>query len=150
MTIESLIDYEWVIPTLAKWYRSEWEQYYGADGPGDAEADLVSRCNRDVIPYGLVAIESGQVVATAALDLDVTTNLTPSIVGLLVGSEYRRRGVATVLLEATVDHARRLGYQQLYISTTVLHSLLQRLGWRVIGDVEFLNDERGSIYVREL
>ena len=150
MVIESLCDHAWAIPTLAKWYRSEWEPYYGVDGPGEAEADLVSRCNRDAIPYGLVAIENHRVVGTVALDVDVTTNLTPSVVGLLVGSEYRRRGIATALLQATEDRAHQLGYQQLYVSTTVLHSLLQRLGWRATADVEFLNNERGSIYVREL
>ena len=150
MTIEPLSEHQWVIPTLVKWYRSEWEPYYGSEGPGNAKADLVSRCNRNAIPYGLVAIEKDHVVATAALDIDVTTNLTPSVVGLLVGPEYRRRGVATALLRATEHHARQLGYRRLYVSTTVLHSLLQRLSWRATGDVEFLNNERGSIYVREL
>ena len=150
MIIESLSDHEWVIPTLVEWYRSEWEPYYGADGPGDAQSELVSRCNCDGLPYGLVAIENNRVVGTAALDRDVSTNLTPSVVGLLVGSEYRRRGIATALFIATEDHARRLGYQRLYASTSVLHSLLERLGWMVMADVEFLNDERGSIYMREL
>lgn len=150
MIIGSLSDHRWVIPTLAMWYESEWEPYYGVNGPGDAQADLVSRCNRDAIPYGLVAIENDRVVATAALDLDVTTNLMPSVVGLFVGPEFRRRGIATAMLAAAEDCARQLGYCQLYVSTTVLHTLLQRLGWRAMADVEFLNDERGSVYVREL
>ena len=150
MIIESLSDHEWVMPTLAEWYRSEWEPYYGPDGPGNAQADLVSRCNRGGLPYGLVAIENNRVIGTVALDRDVSTNLTPSVVGLLVGSEYRRRGIATALIKAMEDHARQLGYQRLYVSTTVLCLLLERLGWRAMADVEFLNEEKGTIYMREL
>ena len=150
MIIEPLSDHMEVIPTLIEWYQSEWEPYYGIDGPGDARADLVSRCNRDAIPIGLVAIENGRVFGIAALDLDVTTNLTPSVVGLLVGPEYRRRGIATALLNATEDLARQLGYRRLYVSTTALRDLLNRLGWRSMGEVQFLNAEQGSVYVRDL
>ena len=102
------------------------------------------------IPAALVAIENKRVFGTAALDLDITTDLTPSVVGLLVGPEYRRRGIATELLKATEDLARKLGYRQLYVSTTVLRSLLDRLGWRAMHEVQFLNAEQGSVYVRDL
>lgn len=53
------------------------------------------RCKHDTIPLGLVAIENGNVLGTAALDQDVTTKLTPLVVGLLVAPEHRRRGIAT-------------------------------------------------------
>ena len=150
MLIGKLSDHREVIPTLVEWFLSEWEPYYGADGPGDARADLESRCNRDAIPVGLVAIESDEVLGTVALDLDVSTNLTPSVVGLVVGQPFRRRGVATALLRAVEDLARRLGYRRIYVSTGALGALLTRLGWEVRGDVRFLNDEHGSVYVRNL
>lgn len=105
MIIEPLCDHSSDIPILTEWYRLKWEPYYGAGGPGNAESDLVSRCNRDKIPYGFVAIHNDRLVGTAALDVDVSTNLTPSVVGLLVGPEYRHRGIATALLEAAVDRA---------------------------------------------
>ena len=40
MNIALLADHIEVIHTLANWYRNEWQPYYGADGPGDALADL--------------------------------------------------------------------------------------------------------------
>ena len=150
MNIGLLADHTEAIATLADWYLLEWEPYYGVDGPGDARADLKSRCNRKKTPIGLVAIEGDQVCGTIALDLDVTTNLAPSVVGLLVGNEYRRRGIAATLLTSAEDLARDLGYDQLYVSTTVLSDLLERMGWRTIGKVEFLNAEHGSIYVCDL
>ena len=150
MAIELISDHLEVIPTLTEWYQSEWEPYYGKNGPGNARADLESRCNRDELPIGLVAIEDNQVLGTAALDLDVTTNLTPSVVGLLVGPAYRRRGIATALLNTAEDLARQLGYRRLYVSTTILGDLLNQLGWEAMGAVQFLNAEQGSVYVRDL
>ncbi len=150
MVIELISDHVELIPSLADWYQSEWEPYYGTAGPGDARADLDSRCNQDMIPIGLVAIEGNKVFGTVALDLDVTTNLTPSVVGLLVGTDYRRQGIATALLGAAERLARQLEYRQLFISTSVLGDLLTRLGWKAMGDVQFLNAEQGVIYVLDL
>lgn len=150
MNIELLADHSESIPMLANWYVSEWEPHYGVNGTGDARADLESRRNRDEIPIGFVAIEDGAVCGTAALDLDVTTGLTPSVVGLLVARSQRGRGIATALLESAEALARRLGYNRLYVSTTVLGDMLSRMGWYAHGKVEFINEEQGSIFARDL
>ena len=42
MEIELLADHAESIPQLAARYRSQWEPYYGVDGPGDALSDLES------------------------------------------------------------------------------------------------------------
>lgn len=150
MTIEYLSDHPDVISELADWYVSEWEPYYGQTGPGDAWADLEARRSREALPVGLVAMEGGQVLGTAALGLDVTTNLTPSIIGLLVGPNHRGRGIGTALLERCVDVARELQHRRLYVSTNSLGSLLGKLGWQEMGKAKFLNDEHGLIFVRDL
>lgn len=150
MNIVLLADHAGFIGTLAECFEQEWEPYYGGQGPGDALADLLSRCNRDRLPIGLVAIENDRVLGTATLDRDVTTGLAPSVVGLLVAREHRRRGVASALLEAAERLAADLGYDELFISTSVLGEPLQRKGWLERGDVEFLNNERGKVYLRDL
>ena len=150
MNIELLADHPESIPMLMDWYVSEWKSYYGVNGPGNARADLESRCNRDRIPLGFVAVEGGRLNGIAALGHDEATGLTPSVVGLLVAPSQRGRGIATALLESAELLAKRLGYTRLYISTAVLGGHLIRVGWRSVGDVEFLNAERGSIYVRDL
>ncbi len=150
MKIELLADNTEILPTLVDWYEREWSPYYGVDGPGNAQVDLASRCNKDAIPVGFVAKENNQLLGVAALDLDSATSLTPSVVGLLVADEYRRRGVASRLLKSATLLAEGLGYNHVYISTTVLGDHLLRNGWRRIGDAHFLNDEHGSIYVFDL
>lgn len=150
MNIELLADHAESIPMLVDWYVSEWEPHYGISGAGDARADLESRCNRDEIPIGFVVAEGGEVYGTAALDVDAATGLTPSVVGLLVEPSQRGRGVATALLESSEYLAKRLGYSRLYVSTTILGDLLVRMGWYSLGEVQFVNEEQGSIYARDL
>jgi GNAT superfamily N-acetyltransferase len=150
MTIELLADNTEFLPTLVCWYEREWRPYYGIDGPGKAQVDLEARCNRDTVPIGFVAKENNQLLGSAALDLDAATSLVPSVVGLLVADEFRREGVASELLKSATRLAESLGYNHLYISTSMLGDHLLRNGWRWFGDAQFLNDEHGSIYVFDL
>jgi GNAT superfamily N-acetyltransferase len=150
MEIGFLADHGGAVETLEEWYTQEWGPYYGEGGPGAARADLVSRCNRDRLPIGLVAIEGDRVCGTAGLDRDATTGLTPSIVGLLVAREHRGKGIAAALIDATGRLARDLGFEELFISTSILGETLLREGWSARGETEFLNKERGRVYVRSL
>ena len=150
MDIELLAEHSESIPKLVDWYMSEWKPYYGADGPGDARADLQSRCNRDEIPIGLVAVEHGEILGTAAVDVDAATGLVPSVVGLLVTPSQRRRGIATALLKRAESLARKLGYSRLFVSTAILGDLLVRMGWHSQRDVKFASDELGAIYAKDL
>lgn len=150
LQIALLADHAGSVDELAERYEAEWAQYYGDGGPGDACSDLASRCNRDCLPVGLVAIEGDRILGTAALDLDAATGLTPSIVGLLVLPESRRQGIATALVASAERLARELRYDQLFISTSILQGLLRREGWQEKCDVKFLNKERGKVFVRNL
>lgn len=150
MNINYLADHREAIPTLVQWYQAEWEPYYGNDGPGDAQADLAGRCNRETQPVGFVALENGTVVGTASIGLDITTGWTPSIIGVLVEANHREKGTGTALIAACRDAARELGYQHLQISTSVLGNMLERTGWRKMGSATFLNDEQGTVYIVDL
>ncbi len=149
MKISLLADHKEVLPILTDWYLLEWEPYYGVHGTGNAQADLESRCNYDEIPIGLVAMEGDRVCGTIALDQDAATDLTPSVVGLLVDRAHRRKGIGKELLKSAENLARKLGYKRVYMSTTVLGNLLEGRGWQQLKEVTFLNGEQGLIYVRE-
>ena len=150
MQIALLADHAGSVDELAAGYEAEWAPYYGVRGPGDARVDLASRCNRDRLPIGLVAIDGDRIVGTAALDRDAATGLAPSVVGLLVLPASRRQGIATALIESAERLARDLGYDELFISTSILQGTLQRAGWHEKGDVEFMNNDRGKVFVRDL
>ena len=150
MDIAFLAKHLHTIPILSDWYRAEWEPYYGRHGPGDARRDLESRCNDDKLPLGLIALTDGEVVGTVALDLDPSTNLTPSAVGLVVRHDQRKKGVATALLQSAEEVARQLAFDRLYMSTTILGNHLTRLGWQQGAQVTFMNNEVGSVFVKVL
>lgn len=150
MRIALLADHAGYIDELAARYEAEWAPYYGDTGPGDARYDLASRCNRDRLPIGLLAFDGDQLVGTVALDRDAATGLTPSVVGLLVMPESRRQGAASALIESAERLGRELGYDQIFISTSILQRLLRRRGWQENGDVEFMNKERGKVFVLKL
>ena len=148
MKVALLADHTGAIETLAAWYEHEWEPYYGARGPGDAAADLASRCNRDRLPAGLLAMDADTVVGTAALDRDISSGLAPAVVGLLVAPAHRGQGVGGALLDAAGQLANELGYDELFISTSILGDWLRRNGWQEKGDVRFMNGEKGEVYVK--
>ena len=149
-TLALLADRTGVIDGLVEWYEREWGPYYGPQGPGDARADLESRCQRRRLPIGFVAFQDERILGTAALGHDPATGKTPSVVGLLVAPDHRRRGVASALIGFAESLARDLGHDELFLSTSVLGELVQRRGWRERGGVEFVTGERGSMYVCDL
>lgn len=150
MQIDYLSDRTDVLPILIDWFLDAWAPYYGASGPGDARRDLEARSARDRLPVGLVAMEGPRVLGTAAVGLDPATDLSPSIIGLLVGPAYRRRGVGTALIEACQTEALRLGFDEIYVSTSTLAGHFEDRGWRSCGPVGFQDATSGTIYRRPL
>ena len=147
LSVVLLADHPGFVDNLVQWYESEWGPYYGPRGPGDARADLESRCNRRRLPIGFVALRDNRLLGTAALDRDPATGKSPSIVGLLVAPDFRHTGVASALLDFAEGLARELGYNELFMSTAILGEHVKRRGWQEQGGVEFLNDQRGTLYV---
>ncbi len=137
------------IPTLVQWYQCQWGPFYGPEGKGDAKHDLESRCNCDRLPLGLIAFDGDMPVGTAALAQDLSTLLTPSVVGLFVAPAFRRQGIGAALILETARFAKRLNYNRLYLSTMVLDEFLLRNGWQKIDSVQFLNDQSGTVYMCE-
>lgn len=148
--IVRLADVPEAIPVLARWFVEEWEPYYGPAGPGDAARDLTECCNRDEIPIALVALNAdGDAIGTVALkpeSMDSHRHLSPWLAALLVAPDQRGRGVASKLVTAIEDEARRLGFTEIYTGA----SGLRRGGWRPLdGDAPTLRGP-ATIYRRDL
>lgn len=136
-------------PTLARWFVEEWTPWYGPDGPGDAEADLAACRGRDALPICLVALDGngGGVLGTAALKTESVGSeigAGPWLAALLVGRDHRLQGVATALVEAIENEARRLDFQSIYTSTDAAEGIMERRGWQAHGTTQSL---RGPIII---
>lgn len=149
LRIELLADHPEAIPVLERWFRREWAPYYGRRGPGDARRDLLASCNRNEPPMALVALAGDTVCGTAALEPEsITTHphLSPWLAALLVGTEFRRRGIAGELIAAVEDKARRLGFETIHAGTGegsgTPEGALRRRGWQLV--------ERAPYFVSEV
>jgi N-acetylglutamate synthase-like GNAT family acetyltransferase len=148
------VDVPEAIPVLVRWFIEEWEPYYGPGGPGDAERDLMSCCNRDEIPLGLVALGVNEdVMGTAALkphSIDTHRHLGPWLAALLVSRDRRGKKIGSALVTAIEDEARRLGFSSLYFGTSSFSNLLQRRGWEALEEGVPTLREPITIYRRHL
>ena len=149
-----LADCPQAVPLLVSWFVGEWEPYYGAAGPGDAEGDLKACRNRDRMPLALVALDGDDsVVGTAALkprSLVTHRHLGPWLAALLVARDRRGTGIGSALVTAIEGEARRLGVATLYSDTEGSSTLLGRLGWRALETGIPTLREPATLYRRDL
>jgi GNAT superfamily N-acetyltransferase len=152
LKIELLADYPEALPILKKLFESEWEPYYGIEGPGDAETDIKTSTNRTGLPIAVVAIVNGKVCGTAALKMEsITTNpdYFPWLAGLLVAPEYRRQGIGEQLIAKIEDLAKQLGYKEIYVGTGeksgISEITLHKRNWKFIDKSDYFVSE-ASVY----
>jgi N-acetylglutamate synthase-like GNAT family acetyltransferase len=134
LRIEYLADHPGCIPTLGRWFFSEWEPLYGGKSIDDVTASIRERLNYDKLPLALVAVEGGAVVGTVCLkehDMDIREDLSPWLAGLYVAAAYRRRGFGTQLVTSAVEKARVLGVSSLFLYTPNQEQFFAKRGWSV-------------------
>ncbi|MFT3890705.1 MAG: GNAT family N-acetyltransferase [Anaerolineales bacterium] len=137
ITISLLADHPNTIPTLAKWFLSQWPDYYVNRSLEEIERDFVTDAYRDHLPIRLLAFESNNLAGTIVLRDDGTEMLPyePELGGLYVVESYRGRGIATELVRAGMQVAREQGYETVYATTVAAAGILERLGWEFVETV---------------
>ena len=138
---------EWA-PALERWYIAEWMPWYGPDGAGDAKADLAACVSREALPICLLALnEDGALIGAAALKAESVGSelgVGPWLAAVLVDAAHRGRGVGRALVEAIEREAARLGFTAIYTSTDTAGRILERRGWRDVGEAQSL---RGGVRI---
>jgi RimJ/RimL family protein N-acetyltransferase len=138
ITIGFLADYLNTIPTLAKWFRDQWPDYYADMSQAEMEQDFLSDAFRHRLPARLVAFESNELVGTIVLREHGTETLPefqPELGGLYVIESHRGHGIGTELVRAGMNLALDQGYETVYATTVVAAGILERLGWEFIKTV---------------
>jgi len=152
LRIEYLADHPEILPTLRRWFETEWRSYYGPDGPGDAGNDLAAYAGRERLPIGLVAFEGEWLRGVAALKADsIATHphLLPWAAAGLVDPLCRGRGIGGALLRALESLARLMEYTHIFCGTGSAGTLLERQGWFCMEKIRY-HGENLSIYQKEL
>jgi GNAT superfamily N-acetyltransferase len=119
MTIRPLADHPEFIPTLAQWHHTEWAYLRDGDTIEARISRLRSMCGRQEPPITFVALENGELLASAMLllnDMDTRPELSPWLAGVFTAPGYRGRGIATQLSRHVVCHGEKLVFDG-FIST---------------------------------
>lgn len=150
--IAPLANHPEVFPELRQWFESEWPDYYGVNGPGNAEVDLAAFTGTDKLPVGVVAFQEKELCGVAALKAESIAShrhLSPWAAAGLVKSSKRGEGIGAQLLQALEQQAQRLGFDFIYCGTATSESLLQRNNWVLIEQIEHEGEHLG-IYQKQL
>ena len=138
ITIGFLADYPNVIPTLARWFRDQWPDYYADWSQAAMEQDFLEDASRDRLPIRLLAFESNELVGTIILRENGNETLPefqPELGGLYVLESHRRHGIATELVRAGMKVALDQGLRTVFATTIVAAGILERLGWEFVQTV---------------
>lgn len=134
ITIAFLADYLETIPTLIKWFRQQWSDYYADVSEAEMEQDFLKDASRDHLPIRLLAFESNELVGTIILrdQNEKLKEFQPELGGLFVPESHRGQGIATKLIQAGMKVAREQGYETVFATTATAKGILERLGWEFI------------------
>jgi RimJ/RimL family protein N-acetyltransferase len=135
ITIRFLADHPDTIPTLVKWFRAQWPDYYAAMSDEEMEQDFLEDASRDRLPIRLIAFEANEPVGTILLrknGSETLPNFQPELGGLYVVDSHRGRGIATELVRAGMQVARKQGYETVFATTAAAAGILERLGWEFV------------------
>jgi len=138
ITIDFLADHLDTIPTLAKWFRAQWPDYYANWSQAEMEQDFLEDVSRNSLPSRLVAFESNELAGTIILRAQGTEPLSeyqPELGGLYVVESHRGHGIATELVRAGMQLAHAQGYEIVFASTVAAARILERLGWEFVKTV---------------
>lgn len=144
MKIEYLADRPELVATLAAWHRREWGQFRPEESVEMRADKLRGWSGRGEIPMVLVASDGDTLLGSAVLlacDMDSRKEWSPWLAGVVVGPEFRRRGIGAALAARVVEEARALGHAKLYLYTFSTERYYARLGWQFIEHSRYLGAE---------
>lgn len=148
ITVDFLAAHPCVIPTLAKWFRTQWPAYFADQSQVQMEQGFLSEAARDRLPIRLIAFASGEVAGTIVLRQDGTMlspEFQPELGGLYVIEVHRHQGIGAELVRAGMQLARDQGYSAVYATTVAAKGILEGLGWEFVKTV-IHGDEELALY----
>ena len=131
-----------VIPTLARWYKSEWTAWFADMASEEIEADFRLLLQRNQLPLGLVAFNTtGQPIGVCSIRSETFApypHAGPWLRGLYVTPDERGKNIAGQLIRAAEQTAAQLPLTKLYAATHSAAGTFERAGW--LGFDQVLHD----------
>lgn len=144
MQIDFLINHPHHLPLLAEWQHAMWGHLDPSATLAGRIARLTSHVGCPAIPTTLIAFEGETLFGATSLvenDLRSHPHLSPFIASVYVAEPYRRRGIASALVQRMIIEAQALGVAKLYLITPDQQALYNRLGWERVEEVSYRGEE---------
>jgi GNAT superfamily N-acetyltransferase len=139
-----LADHLDLVDTVIGWHWREWSHGHAGASLDEWRARLVTRSNRDRVPFTLVAfVDSEPVGCLSVCDDDFDARYAdhgPWLSGMLVIGEARNQGVGRALVGEAEVLARRLGASELWLHTAEASAFYERCGWGVVSRKQQLHE----------
>lgn len=141
ITIERLKKHPESIPRCAEiWHEVLGKIWMPEFGIEEIESLYYEELKHDM-PLTYIALDGGIPVGSCTLELNgsIRPDLGPWIGDLVVDPKYQRQGVGKMLLNATIEKAKELGFEKVYLFAfdPTIPEYYGRLGWRKISMDEF-------------
>ncbi len=136
------------IPQLASWFHAEWGFYNPQRTIPIRSQELEARNNPDVLPMTMISTLDDELLATYSLDvsdLPIRPHLTPWLASVYVNPEHRKKGLGAALVKKSLEHAKSLGIDTLYLFTSNRASWYASLGWQLMEETKYPPNETITI-----
>jgi predicted N-acetyltransferase YhbS len=134
--------------TIAALQFANWGRSTGFSSVEEYERFLRDAARSRELPAVLVAKRGGKFVGSVNLlvhEMTTRPSLSPWLAQLFVIAEERGRGVGSALVRACLARFAELGFPRVHLYTaaaTTLPAYYAALGWRTIGEVQYLGKLR--------
>jgi len=138
--IEFLGQHPEFMPELAKLQFDEWRHFSPGRSLEDRLTMMRAMAESDELPCMVVAFDANGLIGSAALvhdDMSTRKDLSPWLASVYVKSEFRRKGIATILIGHIEKLAVQGGIRKLYLYTEHARDLYASLGWVELQVVEY-------------
>jgi len=138
--IFNLYDKQEYIEIVSTWI---WQEFEHVELENIIYRTQHSICNSD-IPQMFIALKGNVPIAVVSLwrtELKSRQDLYPWLATLYVMEKYRGNGVAKKMQQHVLQVAKQLGYQKIYLTTT-LENYYEKSGWHFL---EYAPKENGNI-----
>lgn len=145
--IENLSDNPYFIENIQKWYISEWPEYYSSLEKGIALNELKACLSNTKFPVCFTATYNEKIVGTVTLKEKSASHFqfTPWLTSLYTSPNMRNNGIAKLLINRLTEHAKTLGYSEIYAISSKAAEYFENIGWRKI-DTIVRDKEEFSIF----
>lgn len=142
LQIDNLADRPELLPELSRLQHAEWGRFNSGRTLDERIANL-QRCSLGrTVPTTVIATQDGILLGSAMLvdhDMSTRPDISPWLAGVLVKPEFRRRGIATRLIERIEQEATSFGIPTLHLYTDTASRFYAKRGWSWVEDCAYRN-----------